>query len=96
MKKSATIAAVVLSISMASTFEAVSQQAPPAPVQEAKPIPFITGMLASNPEPTLRLGGYVGVLTNRALVDITLLRPWRQDIGDVPLDVEKRKSALLA
>jgi len=80
MKKSATIAAVVLSISTASTFGAVSQEAPPAPLQETKPVPFMTGMLASNPEPTLRLGGYVGVLTNRALVDITLLRPWRQDI----------------
>ncbi len=80
MKKSATIAAVVLSISMASTFAAVSQEAPPPPVQQTTPVPVLTGMLASNPEPTLRLGGYVGVLTNKALVDITLLRPWRQDI----------------
>ncbi len=79
MKNSATIIAVVLSISMASTFAAVSQETPPAPVQDRTPVPVMTGMLAPNAEPTLRLGGYAGALTKEALVDITLLKPWHQD-----------------
>ena len=72
MKKSAIVAAAVLSISMASSFAAEFSK-------ETAAAPIMAGMLASNAEPTLRLGGYVGVLTNKALVDITLLRPWRQD-----------------
>jgi hypothetical protein len=65
-------AGAILSISMAPSFAGeFAKEAPPAPI--------MAGMLASNPEPTLRLGGYVGVLTNEALVNITLLRPWRQD-----------------
>lgn len=37
-------------------------------------------MLRPNENPTLRVGGYVGVLTNQSLINIAVLRPWRQNL----------------
>lgn len=70
--------ALTLGSAVAADFRSYNAPSPPAP-QATTPAPIMAGMLAPNAEPTLRLGGYVGVLTKEALVDITLLRPWRQN-----------------
>lgn len=74
MKKSSAVAAAVAAlfpalfpVTPASAFESTAA-VPPAPL--------ITGMLASNPAPTLRIGAYVGELSDQSLVNITVLRPW--------------------
>jgi hypothetical protein len=44
--------------------------------------------LPSNPEPTLRIGGYVGALSEQSLIGITVIRPWRPKIqSDALVDV---------
>lgn len=68
MRKSAMAAAsVALFMSPAFGFEP-----PPA----SAPAPMFTGMLASNAAPTLRIGAYVGALSDQSLINITVLRPW--------------------
>jgi hypothetical protein len=72
MKKAAIFAPIFLLTSISSAFPAELSK-------ETTSVPAFAGMLAPNAEPTLRLGAYVGALTKEALIDITLLRPWRQD-----------------
>lgn len=72
MNKTAIVAPIFLLTSISSAFPAELWK-------EAAPVPAFAGMLTPNAAPTLRLGAYVGALTKAALVDITLLRPWRQD-----------------
>ncbi len=69
MRKSAMAAAVAALFSMTPAFGAEPTAANP-------PAPLMTGMLASNPQPTLRIGAYVGVLSDQSLLNITVLRPW--------------------
>lgn len=38
--------------------------------------PALPWMLSAKPEPTLRVGAYVGALSNQSLINITVLRPW--------------------
>lgn len=40
------------------------------------PAPLIPGMLEANAAPTLRIGAYVGALSDQSLINITVLRPW--------------------
>jgi len=43
----------------------------------APPPPSNSFQLAPNPAPTLRVGAYVGTLSEQSLVGITMLHPWR-------------------
>jgi hypothetical protein len=75
MKKSSAMAAAVAALfpmTPASAFES-SAADPPAPL--------ITGMLASNSAPTLRIGAYVGALSDQSLINITVLRPWAPNLA---------------
>ncbi|MGD9545588.1 MAG: hypothetical protein AB7F41_16395 [Methylocystis sp.] len=61
------VAAVLLTIAAGHASE-LENAVPPAPL--------IPGMLASKAAPTLRIGAYVGALSDQSLINITVLRPW--------------------
>jgi hypothetical protein len=69
MKKSAIGAAVAALFSAAPGLGFESVPANP-------PTPLIAGMLEANAAPTLRIGAYVGTLSDQSLINITVLRPW--------------------